>query len=29
MNAEREQRMMIGAKILAGTPINELSEKER
>ena len=29
MTKEREQRMMIAAKILAGTPINELSEKER
>lgn len=28
MNTEREQRMMIAAKILAGKPINELSEKE-
>ena len=29
MTKEREQRMMIGAKSLTGTPINEVSEKER
>ena len=28
MNAEREQRMMIAAKILAGTPFNELPQDE-
>ena len=28
MTKEREQRMMIGAKILAGTPINELPKDE-
>lgn len=28
MNAEREQRMMIAAKILAGNPINELPKDE-
>lgn len=28
MNAEREQRMMIAAKILAGKPINELPKDE-
>ena len=29
MNAEREKRMMTGAKILAGKPINELTKEER
>lgn len=28
MNAEREQRMMIAAKILAGAPFNELPQDE-